>query len=284
MKQITTTMRIQQGRPLTDSTAVMWLKDILRPILSKVSGMWIPYKISVACPCQQISGKPIILAVNHGCFADTPIMVRIAPERPYILSGTQRLQFTDWLYFLLTGVIFVDRKDKQDTAAAKQAMIAYLRKGRSILMFPEGTWNLTPAQLMMPMKWGCIEVAQQSGAQIIPVGLDYDRNEHICRVRFGQPMAGEMLENKLEAIRALRDTMAALRWEMMCSQPVLHRGEITPELLQEEMYQAIQEYPPLNWKYESSYIYHPETELGEVFAHLGHLQPRRENAWLFRNT
>lgn len=55
-------------------------------------------------------------------------------------------------------MIFVDRKDKEDLAASKLAMTAYLRKGRSIIMFPEGTWNLTENQLMLPMKWGVVDI------------------------------------------------------------------------------------------------------------------------------
>lgn len=54
-------------------------------------------------------------------------MGRITPRRSYILLGKQRLGFSDWLYFILNGVLFVDSKDKDDMAASKQAMTAYLR-------------------------------------------------------------------------------------------------------------------------------------------------------------
>ena len=37
----------------------------------------------------------------------------------------------------------------------------------------------------------------------------------------------------------------------MCGQSVLHRADITPEQLREEMFRVIAEYPPLNWEYES---------------------------------
>ncbi len=132
-----------------------------------------------------ITDNKAVYAVNHFCFADTPIMGRITPKQSYILSGRQRLGFSDWLYFILNGAIFVDRKDKKDMAAVKQAMTAYLNKGRSIIVFPEGTWNLTENQLMMPMKWGIIDVVKETGAQIIPTALDYDREKKKCFVRFG---------------------------------------------------------------------------------------------------
>ena len=109
-------------------------------------------------------------------------------------------------------MIFVDRKDKEDLAASKLAMTAYLRKGRSIIMFPEGTWNLTENQLMLPMKWGVVDVARKTGAQIVPTVLEYSRTQKKCFVRFGEPMVVSPENSKAEAIAILRDTMAAMRW------------------------------------------------------------------------
>ena len=92
-------------------------------------------------------------------------------------------------------------------------------------------------------------------------------------------MAGDVLETKSEAIRDLRDAMATLRWELICNQPILHRADITPEQLQKEMYRVIDDYPPLNWEYESSCIYHPYPQ-AEILP--PGLIPKRENAFLFR--
>lgn len=110
---------------------------------------------------------------------------------------------------------------------------------------------------MMPMKWGIIDVAQQAGAQILPAALDYDRDVNLCRVKFGEPMAGAALEKREEAIGTLRDAMATLRWELMSGQPLLSRAEISIEQLKSDMEQAIGEYPPLDWEYEQSCIYRP---------------------------
>ena len=117
----------------------MLFKDLLRPALSMIAGFRVPYRVVIEQPCRLLPDKPVIYAVNHSSFADTPIMGRITPKRSYILLGKQHLGFSDWLYFILNGVIFVDRKDKEDMAASKLAMTAYLRKGRSIVMFSEGT-------------------------------------------------------------------------------------------------------------------------------------------------
>ena len=279
MKQETTLQKLNKGRLLTDSGFIIKARDFLYPLLMFLTGTKVRCKVEVVNPCEPLPRKPIIFAANHSAFQDTPIMLRVTRRRSYILSGKQNLAFIDWIFFMLNGTIWVDRRDKADMAATKDGILAYLQKGQSVLWFPEGTWNLTANQLMMPMKWGIIDVARSAGAQIIPAALDYDREANTCRIKFGAPMAGDALENKADAIRDLRDTVATLRWELMCNQPILHRADITPEQLQKEMYRVIDDYPPLNWEYESSCIYHPHPQVEIVPSGL---MPNRENAFLFR--
>ena len=279
MKQETTLHKQNKGKPLTDAGFIVKARDFLYPILMFLTGTKVRCKVEAVNTYTELLGKPIIFAANHSAFQDTPIMLRVTRRRSYILSGKQNLAFIDWVFFVLNGTIWIDRRDKADMVATKEGILAYLQKGQSVLWFPEGTWNLTANQLMMPMKWGIIEVARSAGAQIIPAALDYDREANTCRIKFGAPMAGDALENKADAIRDLRDTMATLRWDLMCSQPVLHRAEITPEQLRKEMYRVIDEYPPLNWEYESSCIYHPYPQVEIVPPSL---IPSRKNAFLFR--
>ena len=261
----------------------MFLKDILRPVLSLIASFRVPYKVVVTETAHLLPDRPAIYAVNHFCFADTPLMGRIAPKRSYILLGKQRLGFSDWLYFILNGVIFVDRKDKADMAASKQAMSAYLDKGRSIVMFPEGTWNLTENQLMLPMKWGIIiDIAKETGAQVVPVVLEYDREHKKCFVRFGDPMTFAPEDSKADAISTLRGTMATMRWEFMEHKGTFSRAEMDVDAERRALRYSIEEYPPIDWEYESSCIYHPHTEPEEAFAHLNRLIPCKENAFLFR--
>lgn len=228
MKQETTLEKQSSGKPITDSRLAIRLRDALYPLLIFLTGTKVRYRVEKVNACQPIPGKPIIFAANHSAFQDTPIMLRVTKRRSYIFSGRQNLAFIDWVFFVLNGTIWVDRKSKEDMAASKDAVLEYLAKGQSILWFPEGTWNLTPSQLMMPMKWGIIDMARQAEAQIVPAALDYDWEKNTCRIKFGTPMVGEALENKAEAIRDLRDTMATLRWDLMCDQPIVHRGTSPP--------------------------------------------------------
>ena len=283
MIQITTKDKLNKNKPITDSKAVMLFKDIIRPVLSLIASFRVLYKVVIEQPCCLLPNKPVIYAVNHFCFADTPIMGRITPRRSYILLGKQRLGFSDWIYFMLNGVIFVDRKDKEDMAASKLAMSAYLNKSRSIVIFPEGTWNLTENQLMLPMKWGIIDIAKETGAQIIPTVLEYDREQKKCLVRFGTPMIFSPEDNKAEGIASLRDTMATMRWEFWERNGTFCRADLNMGAEREKLLYSVAEYPPIDWEYESSCIYHPHTGPKDAFAHLNQLIPCLENAFLFRN-
>ena len=282
MIQITTKDKLNKNKPITDSKAVMLFKDLIRPVLSLIASFRVPYKAVIEQPCGLLPNKPVIYAVNHFCFADTPIMGRITPQRSYILSGKQRLGFSDWLYFMLNGVIFVDRKDKEDLAASKKAMSAYLNKGRSIVMFPEGTWNLTENQLMLPMKWGIIDIAKETGAQIIPTVLEYDREKKRCFVRFGVPMVFTPEDSKAEAIIALRDTLATMRWEFLERNGTFSRASLDMDSERKKLFYSVEEYPPIDWEYESSCIYNPHSTPEDAFAHQDQLVPCRENAFLYR--
>ena len=279
MRQETTLEKQKRGRPITDAAPVIWLRDRLYPLFIRLSGgVKVKYQLQPLNGYTPLPDKPIIFAANHSAFPDGPTALRATGRRSYLLIGKQNLDFADWLFFAIIGAIWVDRQSKADMVASKGGIAAQLAKGQSGVWFPEGTWNLTDCQLIMPMKWGIIEVAREAGAQIIPLALDYDRETQVCRAKFGEPMAGAALENKAEGIRTLRDTLATLRWDLLCQRPTLRRAEITPEQLRVEEYRAVEEYPPLDWVYEQRCIYRPYEEVETVPEGL---EPCRENAFLF---
>ena len=53
-------------------------------------------------------------------------------------------------------------------------------------------------------------------------------------------------------------------------------NKIFVEQLKKEIYRVIDEYPPLNWEYESSCIYHPYPLPEEIFSHLDKRSSYRE--------
>lgn len=257
MRQETTLQKQKKGKKITDSGFMIRVRDFLYPVLMCLTGTKVRYRIERANDYSVLPDMPIIFAANHSAFPDTPVVLRMTRRRSYILAGRQNLAFIDGVFFALNGTIWVDRKDKADMAASKQAMADYLGKGCSILMFPEGTWNLTENLLMLPMKWGIIDMAKETGAQIIPVGLDYDREKKICRVCFGESMVFDAQTDKVQAIAQLRDTMATQRWRFMEERGVYSRKALDMDAEREKLRYSIKEYPPIDWAYEESCIFRP---------------------------
>ena len=262
------------------------VRNWIHPIVLLLTKTRVKYRITMGETPVLLPGKPVIFAVNHTNSFDAPIAskaISICYHRHcYILVGKQPLYLSDRFFFFLNGVFWVDRKNKQEMAEAKNKLINYLKGNQAIMWYPEGTWNLTDNLLMLPMKWGIINVAAKAGAQIVPVVLDYDRQTMICHVSFGVPMAPDENTDKAEAIRDLRDTMATLRWIQWERREPLRRDEIDPEALRKEMFIALEEYPPIDWENEQTIIFNPYVTSKDAFSHLEHLIPCRENAFLFK--
>lgn len=226
--------------------------------------------------------RPVIFAVNHSNSFDMPVTLKTIGHHCYILIGKQKLFFSDRFFFWLNGVIWIDRKSKSDMKMAKVTLEKYLQKKYPVIWFPEGTWNLTDNLLMLPMKWGIIDVARNAGAQIVPIALDYDRESMVCLAKYGETiLIDETIDNKM-GIRLLRDEMATARYELWEQKGICSRRDMNIQEEREKMMFSVEEYPPLDWEYESSCIYQPHTEPQDAFALLDKLIPCKENTFLFR--
>ncbi len=267
---------------LIDSIFSIWLRKKLYSFTIKLSKTKVKYHIEIENDYTPFADKPIIFACNHSAFPDTPIALRAIKRHCYVLSGKQNLNIEDKLFFFLAGAIWVDRQDKNDTLKAKTKIIEYLKKGQPILWFPEATWNLTTNLLMLPMRWGIIEVAQSTDAQIIPIVIDYDFNKMLCKIKFGNILTTTEIIDKKQGIEKLRDEMATLKWDF-----ITHRKQnrSTLNLTEEEieLNKPIYDYPPINWDYEQKCIYQFKniTNYEKAFNHLENLKPSIQNAFLF---
>ena len=261
------------------------LRDAIHPVALLLANSALKFKVSCEPPPELFPDKPIIFAVNHTNSFDSLASVKAISSafhcRCNFLVGKQRLNFAGKLWFFLNGTIFVDRDDSADRTAAKDTLTAYLQSGQPIMWFPEGTWNLSDNLLMLPMKWGIIDVAARAGAQIVPTVLDYDRDDMTCSVRFGTPMTPDETTDRANAIDTLRDTMATLRWEAWEQKVPLAKDEIDRVKLKQAIHIALEEYPPVDWAFEQGVIFRPYPTQEEVFTLIQRLEPRRETAFLF---
>lgn len=236
----------------------MGVRSFISPAVIQLTKLRVQYHLTVS-GSTEYENSPLIYAFNHTNSADMPMACRVVKEHCKVLIGKQRLFFSDKLFFWLNGAIWVDRKNKQDMQRAKEELIRILLKKKSIIWFPEGTWNQTDNLLMLPMKWGIIDVAQKSGAKIIPIILEYDKDRNTCQAAIGESIAPSGISLS-EGIIRLRDSMATLRWNIWESKGIFNRTDLNIRRERLSLEQDIKDYPPLDWEYEKSIIFHPEQQ------------------------
>ena len=218
-----------------------------------------------------------IFAVNHSCKYDIPYTCEVVKRSSYVLIGKQPLEFIDRIAFWLNGTVWVDRKNRNDKKKATAKMIELLKKGANLVMFPEGTWNLTPSNPMLPLYWGVIDIARKSGRPIVPMILEYtDEN---CYVAFGQPMFISEKDDKGEKIRDLDDRFATLKW--LVWEKYSDTGYNSAEEWETEARRRVADYPKLDYRYEKSVIRKEYISADEVFCHLKNIEPKLNNSHLF---
>lgn len=265
MAQATTKERLEKGKSSIDSKPMITLRKIAHPFLLAIAQTKITYKLKRENKYIVDKKKPIIFAVNHTNSQDIPLVCSAIKKHAYLLIGKQNLEPVDELFFNLNGAVFVDRNDKEDRKISKDAMVSYLKKDIPLIMFPEATWNLTDEKLMLPMRWGIIDIAKEADAQIVPVVLDYDKETNKCNVKFGKTITPDPEKDKSELIRDLRDEMSSIRYEFMEKKGMKKRETIDIEKEKEEMLSAVSEYPKLDYEYEQSTIFKPYVDQEEVF-------------------
>ncbi len=110
---------------------------------------------------------PLLVAANHLSWYDPIILALVLPRRVWFFAKMEvfRWPIVGWLCWL-TGQIPVHRGEG-DRAALEKAL-AYLREGRALIVFPEGT--VERQEQMIAAHTGMAMLAVRTSATILPVG------------------------------------------------------------------------------------------------------------------
>lgn len=219
-----------------------------------------PIEILNARP--EVEGNKIY-AINHSSVLDVPISCKTIQEHSYILVGKQSLEIIDRIFFFLNGMVYVDRKDKKSRKKASKKMLKLLQDGKSLAMFPEGTWNLTPSKPMIPLNWGIIDLAKQSGVPIVPLVLEYGTD--CFYAKYGEPIYINQEMDKQSGIGLLEESMSTLKWDIWEMFSVQQRTDGMKAEFEDMVHQRLAAYPKFNYKYEMSVVRGKENTPEYVF-------------------
>jgi 1-acyl-sn-glycerol-3-phosphate acyltransferase len=117
-----------------------------------------------------------IFVVNHISYIDSPIVVKTFRKPLRALGKVEMTKIPVFGFIYRKAIVTVDRSSAENRAKSVRVLKSILRKGISVLVFPEGTFNTTH-QPLKDFYDGAFKVAIESNTAVKPVlFLDgYDR-------------------------------------------------------------------------------------------------------------
>ena len=267
------------------------VRQIFNPAFNMIIPFKTPTKLQIVGRARMPKNRPVIFAATHGFKEDVDNSIMTIGRNAYILVGSleQFFKTTDGILGWANGVILVDRLDKESRSASKEKMVHLIKMGGSILMFPEGTWNVSPNQLVAGIFPGIYDTAKESGALVAPVAT----------IRHGEmvySMLGKAFDitkyERTEGLKILRDKMATLKWRLMEEKTPVVKRKTLPVGAEADIYWRIQtddlkdEVHFFEHELEEMSIYkHKDiTHIEEAFDFMRRMLPHHKNAFLFRGS
>lgn len=173
--------------------------------------------------------KPIIYACNHIGWDDIELVFAGIEEHCYIFLGDPRGLYRriEGLLLYLNGVIYCDTDSKTDRHIGKERCIELLQQGGSLLIFPEGAWNVTENEIVMKLFTGTAEMAIRGKAEIVPLAVEERNKTYYINIGKNIDCSRNTLEDKKYVTQRLRDEISTLRWEIWEKLGVSKREDIS---------------------------------------------------------
>ncbi len=113
-------------------------------------------------------GQAYIYLSNHTSYLDIPGMCLVVPNQVRILAKKELLRIPMLGYIISHASVIVDRSSNESRRRSMDHLKDVLRRGISILIFPEGTQNRTKEQLQ-PFHDGGFRIAIETQQPILPM-------------------------------------------------------------------------------------------------------------------
>ncbi len=119
---------------------------------------------------ENLASEPCaVLVANHSSYLDSVVLVAALPRDVRFVANHMAATWP------LVGLIIrkakhlvVDRRSQRSRAACARAMIAALRDGTSLILFPEGTRS---GGGMLPFQMGAFRVAVRARRPVLPIAV-----------------------------------------------------------------------------------------------------------------
>jgi lysophosphatidate acyltransferase len=117
------------------------------------------------------STRPAVFIGNHQTELDVLMLGAMFPKYCSVTAkaSLRKVPILGW-FMVLSGTVFIDRKNSQGAREAMKGAADEIRsKRQSVFMFPEGTRSYAKDPMLLPFKKGAFHLAVQAGVPIVPV-------------------------------------------------------------------------------------------------------------------
>lgn len=141
--------------------------------------------------------EPYIFVCNHTCPEDIETVLNVLDRNAYLILGSiETLKYNPEMYLSwLNGMIPFDILDKEQRKQLMPKMERVL-KTNSILIFPEGSHNYSPNNLVNNLFDGPVNLSLRTGRKIVIVTLIKDQENNISYIDVSNPVDLKNLEIK----------------------------------------------------------------------------------------
>lgn len=236
------------------------LRKLIHPIWGPLLKAFTAKKVIVEAYPKLEKEKAYIFAVNHSFDEDIISALQTVDRGAYMLFGTTDQMEHNPLCLLLWayGMIYVNRLDKNSRNDAIKKMAKILQSGSSVILFPEGAYNNSENQLIMPLFSSPYILNKELGIEVVPMISFNDSGSDKIYIHVGNPINLAQYE-KYEAMEILRDEMCTIVYMMLEKHTLpLKRKDlgINPRMAYMEERQKVYEYQKWHgdvWDEELSY-------------------------------
>ena len=113
--------------------------------------------------------RPYVFIFNHTSYMDIPVILKAIRQQHFrILGKSEMAKIPVFGFFYKNAVVMVDRSSPEKRARSVQKLKAVIRKGISVVIAPEGTFNMTTNPLK-EFYDGAFKIAIETQTPIKPI-------------------------------------------------------------------------------------------------------------------
>jgi 1-acyl-sn-glycerol-3-phosphate acyltransferase len=112
--------------------------------------------------------RPYIFVANHISYMDVPMIVKVIRQPVRALGKSEMSKVPLFGFMYRNAAVMVDRSDAENRNKSVTTLKSIVRKGISIFIFPEGTFNETPV-LLKTFYDGAFKIAIETQTPVKPL-------------------------------------------------------------------------------------------------------------------